>query len=251
MTDDARSAPRDSILIVGASSDLGLELIRQLAPEGPLVLAHCNRSGEKLAAVESTDGTEIVPLIADLGDLSATESLIAAIRAGYPMPGKIVYLAAPKLEMTRFKDLSWERFRVALDIQLRGLVMVLQAFLPDMARQGRGKVVVVLSSVTVNIPPGAMADYVTTKYAMWGLVRALAAEYAAKKVNINAVSPSMMETAFLERLPPRMVEISTSQTPLQRAATPAEVTAAIRYLLSPATDYVTGINLPITGGANF
>jgi 3-oxoacyl-[acyl-carrier protein] reductase len=253
---DAPRAPapaaRETILVLGASSDIGAELLRRLAGEQPLVLAHFNASADKLERLRhELPGLTLVPLPADLSRPGEIESLVTTVRNEHPEPDKIVHLAAPKLEYVRFKDLSWEHFQQGMDVQLRSFVAVLQAFLPPMARRKRGKIVAVLSSVTFGLPPTALAHYVTTKYALLGLVRALAAEYASRHVNINAVSPSTVETAFLERLPPRLVEITAAQHPRQRHATAADVAAAVCFLLSPGAAYVSGANLPVTGGATF
>jgi len=249
---ESPGAERETVLLVGASSGIGAEIIRRLAPDNPLILAHYNRSLANLEQLrQSLPGLEIAPIQADLAREDEVERFVATVRGEYPLPDKVVHLAAPKLEYIRFKDMRWDFFQRELDLQLRSLMAILQAFLPAMAQRKRGKVVVVLSSVTLNVPPGAMAHYVTAKYAQWGLVRALASEYSAKRLNINAVSPSMVETAFLEKLPDRMVEITAASSPFQRNATPHDVAAAVRFLLSTDADYLTGVNLPISGGSVF
>jgi len=91
---------------------------------------------------------------------------------------------------TRFKDATWHTFQREMDIELRSIVMVLSRFLPLMAKDGVGKIVFILSSVCSGVPPKALAHYTTTKYALLGLMKALAAEYADKHISINAVSPS-------------------------------------------------------------
>ena len=58
-----------------------------------------------------------------------------------------------------------------------------------------------LTSCTTNIPPKYLASYVTSKYALLGLVKALSNEYADKGIRINGISPSMIETKFLENIP--------------------------------------------------
>lgn len=243
---------REVVLIVGASSDIGLELIRRLAPGGPLVLAHYHRSLEKLEQLRATPlAAEIVPLHADLSQREDVARLAATLAERYPTPEKIVHLAAPKLEFVRFKETSWERFQRELDVQLGSIVTLLQPLLPGMARRKRGKIVFVLSSTTLFMPPGALSHYVTAKYALLGLMRSLAAEYNARHINVNAVSPSMVETAFLENLPERMVELTAAQSPRQRNATPQDVAGVIQFLLSPEADYMTGVNIPVTGGSNF
>jgi 3-oxoacyl-[acyl-carrier protein] reductase len=241
-----------SILITGASSDIGRELIRQLACQDGVVLAHYRESSAKLDALRaSTPRLSLVPMQADFSRDEEVRRLVAMIQKDYPPPEKIVHLAAPRVEYHRFKESSWEFFEMDLTVQLRSIICILQAFLPSMAQKKKGKIVFVLSSYTLNIPPGALSHYITAKFALLGLARSLAAEYSSKRININSVSPSMVETAFLQNIPERMVEIAAEQAPWQRNATPQDVAGVIRFLLSDEADYITGANIPVSGGTVF
>jgi 3-oxoacyl-[acyl-carrier protein] reductase len=239
-------------LITGASSDIGCELIRQLASPDMLILAHHNQSLAKLHTLrEGIPELALIPIQADFSLDDDVQRLVSTIQNSCQAPEHIVHLTAPRVEYHRFKESSWEFFQNELDIQLRSIIRILQAFLPLMAKNKKGKVVFVLSSYTLNIPPGALSHYVTAKFALLGLARCLAAEYSAKHININSVSPSMVETAFLQNIPERMVEIAASQSPWQRNATPQDVAGVIRFLLSSQADYLTGVNIPISGGTAF
>jgi 3-oxoacyl-[acyl-carrier protein] reductase len=134
-------------------------------------------------------------------------------------------------------------------MQLTTAFILLQSFLPKMAAVKYGKVVFMLTSYTIGIPPSAMAHYVTAKYAMLGLMKSLAAEYAGKQICINAVSPSMIETGFLSQIPEKIVEFTAQQHPQKRNALPSDVVPVIKFLLSDEAGFVTGINIPVTGGA--
>jgi 3-oxoacyl-[acyl-carrier protein] reductase len=250
----ATNQPADNpeqILLIGASSDLGLEIIRRLANRNALILAHYHQSLARLDALrQEIPGLNLVPLQADLSRQSELDRLLGEIRP-YPALDKIVHVAAPRVEIVRFKDVKWEHFQSYLDVQLRSLVGVLGECLPRMAKRKRGKVVVILSSFTLNIPPMGLSHYVTAKYALLGLIRSLAAEYSSQRINLNAVSPSMMRTAFLEKMPERMVEILADQSPWQRTATPRDVADLVDFLLSEKADYITGANIPVSGGTAF
>ncbi len=242
----------ETLLLLGASADIGSALLHRLDGKRLTVLATYRDSGAKLDAVAKQMQTlKVVPLRVDLSDPDEVSGLITKIKADHPLPTQIVHLAAPKLQIIRFKDIHWEDFQAEINIQLRAITEILCEFLPAMGKSKKGKVVFVLSSAVWNVPPIAMSHYVTAKYALKGLMKSLAAEYSQQGLNINAVSPSMMETTFLEKLPARFAEITAAQSPRGRNVTADEVAGVIRFLLSEDADYMTGIDVPVTGGMVF
>jgi 3-oxoacyl-[acyl-carrier protein] reductase len=238
------------ILIVGASSDIGLDLIKSI-DEDCLILAHYNNSDEKLLELSKSINNELIMLKADLSSEKDIMSMMNSIEENYGIPNKIIHLAADKLEYIRFKDISWTNFQNDIDICLKSLTIILKRFLPKLAKQKKGKVVVMLSSVVINIPPKALTQYVVVKYALLGLVKSLASEYADRNIQINAISPSMVETKFLENINEKLVELSAYSHPLKRNAKVEDITPTIQFLISKESDYMNGINIAITGGSVF
>ena len=241
---------KDIILIIGASSDIGMDLIKNL-DEDILILAHYNSSSESLIELSTQIKNTLVPLQADLSSEDEITSLLNNIEENYGIPNKIVHLAAPKFENIRFKDLVWDSFQNDINISLKSLVLILNRFLPKLAKEKKGKVVCMLSSVTLNVPPKALSQYTTVKYSLLGLIKSLASEYADKNIQINAISPSMIETKFLDNINEKFVELSAFNHPLKRNATVDDITPVIKLLLSKDSDYMNGINIPITGGSIF
>lgn len=105
-----------------------------------------------------------------------------------------------------------------------------------------------LTSCTENVPPKYLSPYVTVKYALLGLMKSLAAEYAEKGITVNGVSPDMMETRFLSEVSDIIVEKSAMTSPLGRNLTVQDAVPAFEYLLSDAAAAMTGQNLVISGG---
>jgi 3-oxoacyl-[acyl-carrier protein] reductase len=237
------------ILVTGASSALGQAIIRRIADGRNVILAGCHTRCAGLRELAEQIASPLVPIKADLSTPEGIEAFVAAAEAETLTPRAIIHLPAPRLELTRFKDLAWTDFESQMDLQLRSAVGILGRFVPRMAKAGQGRVVVALSSVTLGLPPKAMAHYVTAKHALLGLVLALAAEYADRGVTVNAVSPGMMQTALLDRVPEKILEIAAAQNPMRRIATPEDVAPLVAYLLSPEAAYLTGTNMPVTGGA--
>lgn len=236
------------ILVIGASSDIGGEIIRTVAEPGVTIIAHYNEGLAKIHRLQTEVGGQIIPVKADLADETEVLQLIQQVKATYPRLDKLVHLAAPRLVYTRFKDLDWNVFQHHIDIQLKSFVLILKEFLPVMATEKQGKIVLVLSSAVLGMPPKALTAYTSAKYAVLGLMKALVAEYADKQITINAVSPSMTETAFLQNVHAKLVALNAENHPLKRNALPSDIGPLVKFLLSPGSDYINGANIPITGG---
>lgn len=244
----------ERILITGASSDLASELIHSLVANGcpGKVLAHYHHGRERVQKLKSEFGACFCPIEADLSSLDGVQQLIERVRSEAEFPTRIVHFAGLKLRLERFHQLDIDRFQQDFQVQVRAAMKILQAFLPAMARaEQRTKVVLVLSSVTLGVPAKFMSSYTVVKYAELGLLRALAAEYAGTSVNINAVSPYMVETQFLSEIPEKAREMAAATAPEKRLATPAEVVSVIQFLLSSGSDLLNGVNIPATGGTVF
>lgn len=242
---------KEIILITGASSDIGIELIKNISSEENIIIAHYNKSEEKINELKKNVKGEIFGIQANFLDELSIQKFITKLKEEVGTPDKIVHIPAEKFKNIRFRDCEWINFQNEIDIQLKSAVFILKELLPLMAKIKSGKVVFILSSVVLNVPPKALSNYVTIKYAMLGLMKSLAAEYGDKNININAVSPSMIETNFLSEIHEKVIEMSAEMNPLKRNATTKDIVPIIKFLLSEESDYITGANIPITGGSAF
>lgn len=238
-------------LILGASSDIGVHLIKNMnwQPED-VILAHYHSSLQKVEALKDEISCKIVPIQADFSLPSSETAFLDQIDPSVTLT-HIVHLPSIPVENKRFTELAWVDYERYMHVQLRPIVAILQRHLPQMAKNRYGRIVFLLTSCTLNVPPKFLSAYVTAKYALMGLMKSVAVEYAKKGINVNAVSPSMIETAFLSKLDERIVAANAAKNPMGRNANVAEVTACIRYLLSEEAAYITGTNIPISGGEVF
>lgn len=240
------------LLITGASSDIGLELIRSLIDRNFDIIAQYNSNSAELEKIKAEFPKNRIRLIkADLSKESDIKNLVQEIKTVQTKIDDFVHLASPKAASKRLKDLEWQDLQNHFDVQLKSAHLILKDFLPEMAKRKTGKVVFVLSSYTVGVPPIAMAHYVSAKYAMLGYMKSLASEFRTKGICINAVSPSMVDTKFLSEIPDLTKAMTTDAHPLKRLAKTTDVAPAIKFLLSEESNYITGTNLPITGGEVF
>jgi 3-oxoacyl-[acyl-carrier protein] reductase len=240
----------DTVLIAGASSAIGVALLRRLAGDGSATLiAHCNANRVGVDELIQSGGfSNIHPLLADFSAAAAVQSLLEAMTGRFATPNKIVYLPASPLSYERFAKFDLQSFERELQIQVGAAIVLLRALAPAMAKLPRARVVFVLSSVTRGLPPRFMSTYTIVKHAQLGLMRALASEYSASGLTVNGVSPGMVDTPLVAELPALAKESAAAAAPRGRIATPADVIGAIEFLLSDGADYMTGIEVPVTGG---
>lgn len=238
-------------LIMGASSDVGMAYIQYLLTlnEPVTVLAHYRTMNETFAQIcESKSEVSIIPLQADLTREDELDNMLQHIKNSHSDLTHILHLPAEKLEYCKIKQINWEKMEQDFKIQILSLGKVLQAFLPQMAKRRFGKVVVMLSSVTLGMPPKFMTSYVVNKYALLGLMKSVAMEYGDKGVTVNGISPNMMETKFLQNVDERLVEMTAASSTLQRNVKIDEVIPVIQLLMSDDSICMNGTNINLSGG---
>lgn len=236
------------LLVTGASSDIGGELIRRTAGNYEMVLAHYCHGREALEKRKEELGDRLALLQADFTDMLSVEGMIREIEGMGLVPDHIVHLPAKKVGAQRFHKTEAEDYMEGFMTSVLSIVLILKRFIPQMARQKYGKILFMLTSFTLNAPPKYQAPYITAKYALLGLMRDIAREYAEKGVMVNGVSPDMMETKFLSEMPEAVVRQNASHSPLGRNLTVEDVVPAFEYLLSDGAGAVMGQNLGVTGG---
>lgn len=236
------------LLVTGASSDVGVQLIKKVGANYRKVWAHYNRSIEAVERLRQEIGERIVPVQADFSSLDSTKAMIETIKSAGEHPDHVVHLAAPKARNLQFHKHTWDSYQREIDTSLRSITMILQACVPEMSKRRHGKILFMLTAYVIGVPPKFQSPYVTVKYALLGLMRNLASEYAGKGIMANAVSPDMMETKFLSELPDLILEQNAENSPLGRNIRVDEVIPTMEYLLSHASDIVTGQNIGVTGG---
>ena len=237
---------QDVILILGASSDIGKGLIQKICEcqKTPFViLAHYHNT-------PPIENDHIIGIKCDLGSSQEVLKMIKKIET-FGLPNKIIHLANPHIKQQHFKKIKWEDFNHQFHIAFKGIFLILQYFLPLLSKQKSlaKKVIFMLSSYTLAKPPMGMADYVSIKYALLGLMKSLASEY--KNIQFNALSPSMIETKFLDQVDERVIALNAQNHPLGRNARVEDILESLYLLMGNGSDYISGVNLPITGGEIF
>ena len=234
-------------LIIGASSDVGTALIEHLNQQesGIQIIAHYNSSKEKLEKIQIKPENKMVLLQTDLSRDESITCMIEQIKE-CGIPDGVIHLSAPKLEYIKFKDTKWEDCLSDLQIQVGSIYKILQALLPQMIKgKNRAKVVLMLSENTIKLPAKFTTKYSMSKYMLLGLLKVLTAEYAGKNVNINGLSPTMIDTKLLSNIDYRMLEMAGATDKMLK---PEDVVPYLVRLLSDESNEMYGENIYIPGG---
>ncbi|MEG2950165.1 MAG: SDR family oxidoreductase [Clostridia bacterium] len=236
-----------NLLVVGASSDMGMTLIRSVADRYECIVAHYRTMSEPFGALCEQFKGKLYAIQADLNDREAIRSMIEAIYEKSLIPDHIVHLAAQKCCNGHFHKTPLDVYDMDMQIGYFSLCQIAHAFLKDMSKKSYGKLVVMLSDVLRDAPPAYCSQYITTKYAMLGFMLALSAEYSSKNICVNAVSPGWTQTKYIENQPNLLVEKYVQQSPHKCLLLPEEVTDVIAMLLMPQADHISGQNIFING----
>lgn len=238
------------LLVTGASSELGINLINKVYSDYKRIyLQYRNMNDQLQETIDYLKGkTEIVLFKVDLSNVLDVNKMIADINESMILPNCIVHFPAPKAYNMQFHKDKWENYDLGWIVSVRSIVMILQAFMKNMARNKYGRIVFMLTNNTNNLPAKYQSSYVTVKYALLGLMKSLSVEYIDKGITVNGVSPDMMETKFLSNLPELIIEQNKANSPIGRNIYIKEVVPIMEYMLSDLGAAMTGQNIVISGG---
>ncbi|MGD9558980.1 MAG: SDR family NAD(P)-dependent oxidoreductase [Oscillospiraceae bacterium] len=242
----------NTYLITGASSDVGTLLIDRLLSHGQpedTVYAQGYGDLEHLVPLIQKYPGRIFTFDVNLADSQHVALFLDTLDSEMGCPSHIVHLPALPVVNAQIKKFDEARFALDVQVQAGSAAAVCKRFVPKMAKRGAGRVLFMLTSYILGIPPKHVAAYVMAKEALHGLAKSLAADTAGTGVTVNCVAPSMMETKFLAETPHLIVQAAAEAHPMGRNATPQDVVPAMEFLLGEEAAFITGVVLPITGGA--
>ncbi|TRC91615.1 SDR family oxidoreductase [Mesorhizobium sp. WSM4310] len=242
------------VLLTGGLGSLGRAQAAALARAGARVLLLDrpeNAEGPKIAAeLAATNKGTIVYVGCDLNQLAEAE---AAVKALADEEGTIdILINNAALIINRpFEEFSLGEYEDQIRVNSSAAFALARACAPGMKRKGQGRIVN-FCSVTLNGRWDGYVPYVASKGAMLGLTKSLARELGPHGITVNAVSPGAVvseaeERVFGERLKEYNDWILTNQC-LKRRIEPQHIADLVLFLVSPASDMISGQNINIDGG---
>lgn len=238
--------------VTGAGSGIGRATVLLFAREGASVA---------IAYVTKEHAEETARLIKEIGgkailvkcDVQKEEEIKAAIEQTVKAFGRLDYgvnnagAEGARHKVADYPVALWDK---VIDIDLKGVFLCMKYQIPQMLKQGGGAIVNISSGAGITGFPD-MGAYVAAKHGVCGLTKTAALDYAANNIRFNAVCAGITETPMIDRHASRtaggMKELIADE-PIGRLGKPEEIAAAVVWLCSDASSFVTGAAIPVDGG---
>ncbi|MDP2375294.1 SDR family NAD(P)-dependent oxidoreductase, partial [Reyranella sp.] len=242
--------------VTGGASGIGEATVRRFVAEGAKV-AFCDRDGERgqrVAAELEAAGATVAFTQADVGTEAACLAFVNGAAEKFGRLDILVNNAGIR-KYEKIDVASAASWNEILNVNLLSYAFCAKAAVPLLRRNKEGGAIVNVASVRSVVAGGGNLQYDTTKAAIAGLTRALAADHSPEGIRVNAVGPGPIFTPFHERRIAAAGETvaqynasAAKGTMLKRPGRAEEVAAAILFLASDDASYVTGALLFVDGG---
>jgi 3-oxoacyl-[acyl-carrier protein] reductase len=236
-----------SVLVTGSSRGIGKAIALRLSRDGYDVVAHCRSRREEADGVARSIldmGRQARVLQFDISARAETESaLVADIEEHGCYYG--VVCNAGVIRDSVFPAMSADDWDIVLKTNLDGFFNVLRPLIMPMVRRRAPGRIVTLASVSGLIGNRGQVNYSAAKAGIIGATKALAVELASRDITVNCVAPGLIETEMIEGVP---LDEALKLIPARRIGKPAEVAAAVSFLLSEDAAYITRQVISVNGG---
>jgi NAD(P)-dependent dehydrogenase (short-subunit alcohol dehydrogenase family) len=244
-------------LVTGAGSGIGAATALAFAAEGAkIIAADINAaSAQQLAERINAAGGEAIALEINIADKMAVRNMIAAAVENYGRLDCAANCAGIAGKLTaavhEYPEEDWMNM---MQVNLFGTYYCLKEEIVQMLKDGGGSIVNVASAAGLVAQPGN-SPYATSKFAVVGLTRTAAKEYATQNIRINAVCPTAIETPMIMEgrrklaYNPEALEAAKNYQAMKRMGQPEEVAQVILWLCSEQASFITGHAMPVDGGA--
>jgi NAD(P)-dependent dehydrogenase (short-subunit alcohol dehydrogenase family) len=235
-------------VVTGGGRGIGRAMARGLAAHGATIVV-CGRTAASLEAVRAEIGGDTLAQVADVSIEADVLAIRDAILQKFGRIDVLVCNAGINPIYKGIEATSAAEWQTIIDVNLTGVFLCCKHLGTPMAAAGSGSIIVV-SSVAGHVGLRKSVPYCATKGGAELLVRALALDWAAKGVRVNAIAPGYFATDLTAGMiaSPAMSAKLLAATPMARIGQDPDIVGAAVFLASPASAYVTGQSLLVDGG---
>lgn len=247
---------KDKIVIVtGAGSGIGAATSEYFANHGAHVIVSDYKEDKAQKTVDAItkNGGKATAIKANVTQFDEVESLINETVKQFGRIDVIVNNAGigPR-QMNKTAEYTLNDWDNVIAVNQTGVFYCMKLALQQMEKQGYGNIVNIASLAGLKASPNNLS-YSASKFAVVGMTKSAAMEYATKNIRINAVCPGYTESALLDKLlsaRPDMDAILKKSIPMKRYGQANEIAEAIAWLASDATKFITGQTITLDGGTS-
>lgn len=238
------------VLVTGAGAGLGEACARHFAAQGARVVVADWAEQAAATVVDSIReaGGQALPLHVDVGDAQKVDAMLGQVVDVWGRVDVAVNnagISSPLQSLAETEEADFDRL---MQVNLKGVWLCMRAEIRQMLQQGGGSIVNMASALSKRVYPGA-GFYVASKFAVAGLTRTAAVEYAEQGIRINAVCPGNVGTPLLNSSVDEQTREELAQLhAMKRLGTPDEVAEAVLWLASDRASFCTGNLLSVDGG---
>ncbi len=237
-------------IVTGAGSGIGRAIALLFSKEGAkIVVADVSEKGGKdtVKKIEGKGG-EAVFVKTDVSKSKDIDEMVKTCLKEFGQVDILVNNAGihKSASLTETSEKDWDE---TIDVDLRGVFLGSKRVIPEMVKQGKGKIINT-ASIAGLVGFDKMSAYCAAKGGVISLTREMALEYAPEKINVNCIAPGVIRTAMTEEKinDPETKKNLEKSTPFPRLGEPEDIAYAALYLASDESDFVTGETLVIDGG---
>lgn len=236
-----------TVLVTGSSRGIGRAIALRLAKDGFDIVLHCRSrtdAAADIAAEINTLGRQARILQFDVADREQAARLLLADIETHGCYYGVVCNAGIALD-NAFPAMPGEDWDTVIHTNLDSFYNVLHPLIMPMVRQRKPGRIVTLSSVSGLIGNRGQVNYSAAKAGIIGATKALAVELASRAITVNCVAPGLIETEMVDE---RVREEALKMIPAKRMGKPAEVAAAVSFLMQEDASYITRQVISVNGG---
>lgn len=236
-------------IVTGGTRGIGLEIVRVFKENGADVILFGSRQEtvDKAVAKLKDEGMDVAGYCPNLNNYDEITEAVQDIAAKHGRVDILVNNAGISANK-KIEDTTTEEFDTIMNLNVKAIFNTVKAVVPNMKENGGGVILNTSSMVSIYGQPSGVG-YPASKFAVNGLTKSLAREFAPFQIRVNAVAPGITKTDMVANLPEAMIQPLIKTIPLGRIGEPRDVANAFLFLASDLASYITGVVLSVDGCA--